>query len=115
MLVQVRTDNHITNSEALAGRIRDEVEGAFQNRFGDQLRRIEVYVQDLNSHKGGTDKRCSIEAHLAGMQPIAVHDNADTVDAVVSGAVDKMLRALERTVDRLGDRRGRVSMSGEET
>jgi hypothetical protein len=115
MLIQVRTDNHIQNSEALAGRIRAEIEGAVQHRFGNQLQRVEVYVQDLNGHKGGIDKRCSIEAHLAGLQPIAVHENAGTVDRVVSGAVDKMLRALERKLDRLADRGGRVPRSGEGT
>ncbi len=113
MLIQVRTDNHITNSEDLAARVRDEVEGAVGHRFGTQLRRVEVYVQDVNSHKGGaTDKRCSVEAHLAGMPPIAVHDHGATVDEVVSGAVDKMVRALERTLERLSDR-GHVPMLGD--
>ena len=114
MLVQVRTDNHVENSESLADRVRTEVEGAVERRFTDQLRRVEVYVQDVNSHKtGSTDKRCTVEAHLAGLQPIAVHNYADTVDEAISGAVDKMVRALEHTVDRLGDRGGRVPMSGD--
>jgi ribosome-associated translation inhibitor RaiA len=81
--------------------------------LGSRLRRIKVYLQDLNSHKGGLDKRCSIEVHLTGLQPVAIHESAGTIDEAVSAAVDKMLRALERTVDRLGDRAGRVSMSGE--
>jgi hypothetical protein len=115
MLFQLRTDNHIDNSDDLINRVRGEVEGALGDRFASQLRRVEVYLQDVNSHKGGVDLRCSMEAHLAGLQPIAVHDTGVGIDEVVGGAADKLLRALERTVDRFGDRGGRVSMSGGET
>ena len=113
MHFQVRTDNHIENSEALAERIRAEVEGVVHPRFTERLRRVEVYLQDMNSHKGGVDTRCSVEAHLAGLPAVAVHDTAASVDEAVSGAVDKLTRTLERTLGRLEDRDGRVPMSGE--
>ncbi len=115
MLFQVRTDNHVTNSEGLAEGVRAEVEGALVPRFGDQLRRVEVYIQDVNSHKKGVDKRCAIEAHLAGYQPVAVDARAAGVDEAVSAAVDQLLRALDHRLGRLADRGGHVSMSGEET
>lgn len=115
MHFQVRTDNHIVNSEALIDGIRDEVEGALTPRFTDRIRRVEVYLQDMNSHKRGIDIRCSIEVGLAGHQPIAVEDRASAVDVAVSGAVEKVVRALDHMVGRLGDRSGRVSMSGNET
>lgn len=113
MLFQLRTDNHIPNSEALSEQIRAEVEWALQQRYADQLRRIEVYLQDVNSHKSGIDTRCAIEAHLAGMQPLAVENRGADVDTAVSGAVDKLLRVLENRIGRLEDRGGNVSMSGE--
>jgi ribosome-associated translation inhibitor RaiA len=115
MLVQVRTDNHIPNSEDLTGRIRAEVEGSLAGRFHDRVRRVEVYLQDQNSHKKGVDKHCAIEAHIAGLAAVAVTDDASSVDEAVSGAVDKLLRTLERTLGRLDDRAGNVSMSGEPT
>jgi hypothetical protein len=115
MLLQVRTDNHIDNSEGLADRVRAEVEGALTRRFSDRLQRVEVYLQDVNSHKGGVDKRCTIEARLAGYQPVAVHNAAPTLDEAVSGAVDRLLHALEHALGRLSDRGGPVSMSGEPT
>src|SRR4051794_25320123 len=64
MLFQLRTDNHIPNSEDLAASVRADVEGALTRRYADRLRRIEVYLQDVNGHKGGVDTRCAIEAHL---------------------------------------------------
>ncbi len=115
MLLQVRTDNHIENSAELETRVRAEVEGALLPQFGDRLRRVEVYLQDANSHKGGTDKRCAIEAHLAGRQPVTVHGQAASLDDLVSNTLDKLTRALEHTLGRVDDRGGRVSMSGEPT
>src|SRR4051794_25273131 len=92
VLFQVRTDNHIENSEALIEGIRADLEGSLRPRFAEQLRRVEVYLKDVNSHKGGTDTRCTIEAHLAGYQPVAVEGQAGTVEGAVSGELDKLLR-----------------------
>jgi hypothetical protein len=115
MHFQVRTDNHIENSEALADSVRAEVEAAMGDRFGDRVRRIEVYLQDMNGHKKGADTRCSIEVGLAGHQPVAVDARAGSVDDAVTGAVDKLIRALDHTLGRLQDKDGRISMSGEQT
>jgi len=115
MLFQLRTDNHIPNREGLAQGIQADVESALLPHFSERLRRIEVYLQDLNAKKGGVDKRCAIEAHLAGHQPVAVTNEATNVDEAVSGAVDKLLHALEHTLGRLQDRGGRAPMSGEPT
>jgi ribosome-associated translation inhibitor RaiA len=115
MRFQLRTDNHIKNREALAEGVRADVESAIPQHFANRLHRIEVYLQDLNSNKGGVDKRCAIEAHLDGHQPVAVSNEAASVQDAVSGALDKLLRALEHTIGRLQDRGGRVSMSGEPT
>jgi hypothetical protein len=115
MHFQVRTDNHIDNNEALADGIRAEVEGALGSRYHDQVRRVEVYLQDVNGHKGGIDIRCAIEADLAGYPAVVVDDRAASVDDAVSGAIDKLTRALDHRLGRLADRGGRVSMSGGET
>jgi ribosome-associated translation inhibitor RaiA len=114
MHFQVRTDNHIENSEALTDSIRGEVESAFVERFSDRIRRVEVYLQDTNSHKSGIDTRCSIEISLSGHQPLAVHDIAASPQEAVSGAIDKALKVLDRTFGRLEDKGGRVSMSGDQ-
>lgn len=113
MHFQVRTDNHIKNSEALTAKIRDEFEGALTPRFSERIRRVEVYLQDMNSHKRGIDTRCSIEISLSGHQPIVAADQSTSVESAVIGAVGKALRVLEHTIGRLEDHSGRVSMSGE--
>jgi hypothetical protein len=106
MLFQLRTDNHIKNSEGLGERVRAAVEAGLTRHYAERLRRVEVYLQDVNGHKGGIDKRCAMEAHLAGHQPVAVHHQAASIDEAVSGAVGKLASALEHTLGRLADREG---------
>lgn len=114
MQIQVRTDNHIENSEQLFESVRADVESALHGQFGEQLRRVEVYLHDTNGHKGGVDKHCSVEARLAGLQPVAVHHTGSSVEEVVNGAVDKLVRALQSKLGRLEDRGGHVPMSGDQ-
>jgi hypothetical protein len=114
MLFQLRTDNHIKNSEGLSEGVRAEVEAALTSHVGGRLRRVEVYLQDVNSHKGGLDARCAIEAHLAGYPPVAVNERAAHVGQAVTGAVDKLVRALEHRLGRIEGRAGHASASGEE-
>src|SRR5262245_65814912 len=92
MHFQLRTDNHVTSSEKLTERVRAEVEAAIAPRFSDRLHRIEVYLQDLNAHKGGIDTRCAIEAHLAGHQPVAVSAEAAGLDEAEIGRASCRVR-----------------------
>ncbi len=113
MLVQVNTDNHVAGTAALRDWVKSEMEGSF-SRFEPQLMRLEVYLSDLNSHKEGkADKQCTLEARLAGLDPIAVTKNAATVEAALDAAEEALLLALDSRLGRLADRRGRVPMGGE--
>ncbi len=104
MHFQVRTDNHIKNSEALADHVRAEMDGALIERYADRIRRVEVYLQDMNAQKGGDDIRCSIELHLAGLPPIAVDHRSPALDESVSGAFERLLHAVEHKVGKMEDR-----------
>jgi hypothetical protein len=112
MLFQLRTDNHIKNSEELADRVQAACEGSLARQYADRLRRVEVYLKDVNGHKGGIDKNCAIEAHLDGHQSVTAHHQAASIDEAVSGAVDKLARALEHTLGRLDDREGHLPAGG---
>ncbi len=114
MIFQVRTDNHIRNSAEFAESIRGDVEAAFTPRFGDRLRRVEVYLEDANSHKGGVDTRCSIEVHLAGRPAVAAEDRAADVETAVEGAIEKVLKVLEKQLGREEDRAGHTSAAGDQ-
>jgi ribosome-associated translation inhibitor RaiA len=114
MLVRVNTDNNIVGSDRLSQDVQDIVTEVL-GRFSDRLTRVEVHLADENSRaKGGEkDKRCTMEARAAGLQPIAVTEQAPALMQAVSGAAEKLEKTLDRTLERLDGRKGRPSTGGE--
>ncbi len=50
-------------------------------RFEDQIREVEVVLEDMNGHKGGLDKRCRIElalAHGGRMRAVVVDTDGES-------------------------------------
>ena len=104
MKIQINTDNHIEGSEELAGQAEATVESTF-GHLAEHITRVDVHLSDENSDKGGAhDKRCMMEARLEGHQPIAVTDEAETVDQAVDGAAEKLKHFLDHTLGRIEDR-----------
>lgn len=111
MRVQLKTDRHIEAHDELAHQVEAVVENVL-GRFADQITRVEVHLSDENSQKGGgDDKRCLPEARLAGLRPMAVSHQAATLPQAIDGAAEKLARALESTLGRLGSK-GRSSYGG---
>ena len=113
MQVQVHTDNHIDGSEKLTAHVQSVVADAL-SRFGNRITRVEVQLGDENSRaKGGDDdKRCTVEARLAGMQPTTVTHHAGSIEQALDGVLERLEKTLDRTLGRQ-DPKGRTSMSGE--
>ena len=101
MIIQFNTDNNIAGSERLNEYFTTTLTESL-NRFSNQITRLEVHLTDENSNKEGqNDKRCVLEARLEGMQPIAVTNNADTIEQAVKGAVDKLKSSLDTVIGKL--------------
>ncbi len=101
MQIQFNTDKNVTASEDLIDSSTSLISEEL-SRFSDQITRVEVHLSDENGNKDGiNDKRCMVEARLAGMQPIAVTDHANTHEQAVSGAIDKLKTSLETLTGRL--------------
>lgn len=115
MQIQVHTDNHIHGSEGLTRHVEATVEGAL-DRFAERITRVEVHFKDENSSvkSGDNDKRCVMEARLAGLQPISVSHDGATLEQALDGAADKLEKILDRTLGRLEDSKGRTSFSGDQ-
>jgi ribosome-associated translation inhibitor RaiA len=104
MKIQLNTDKHIENNHELARRVEYAVSGAV-DRFSQRITRLEVHLSDENSHKAGSDdKRCLMEARLAGLQPIAVRHQAPTLEQAIDGAASKLERAIDSRLGRIGKR-----------
>jgi ribosome-associated translation inhibitor RaiA len=101
MQIQINTDKNIIVSEELIASstalIAEEL-----SRYSQQITRVEVHLSDENGLKDGVnDKRCMVEARLAGMKPMAVTDYANTHEQAVFGAIDKLKTSLETITGRL--------------
>mgnify|MGYP006284615025 FL=1 len=104
MKVQVNTDRNIDNDDRLAEYVEEVVSDGL-SRFAERLTRVEVHLGDVNGQKPGEDDtRCMLEARLAGRKPTAVTHHAGNVKEALSGAADKLSRALEREIGRLEKR-----------
>jgi ribosomal subunit interface protein len=107
MKIQINTDHNIEGHEALAAYVGDILESAL-SRISDHIMRIEVHLSDENGDKKGqNDKRCMMEARLEGRQPIAVTNEAATLNQAINGAADKLAKMIENILDRLHDQNDR--------
>lgn len=105
MIVQINTDRNVEGNDAFTQQVEDVVRTAL-DRLSGQITRVEVHLSDANSDKkfGAEDKRCLLEARLAGFRPISVSYNAATLEEAVDGAVGKLKRSLDSTLGRLDGR-----------
>lgn len=107
MQVQVHTDDNIQGGESLAQWISEETTAKLA-RFRDHVTRVEVFLTDLDAGKAGPlDKRCRVEARPAGRQPVTVTADGDKLASAFTGALDKLIRALDTDMGRLKDKNGR--------
>lgn len=114
MLVNVNTDKNIRGSEELRAEVTATLEESLR-KYGDRVTRVEVSLTDENSDKKDADDdlRCTMEARLAGMQPVAVSCDASSIDVAVDGAVEKLISLLDSRIGKQEQTKGRVSFSGD--
>lgn len=113
MLVHVTTDNHISGRQELVGEIEATVSAALV-RFKEQLMRVDVHLSDQTSNESsGVDKRCKLEARLAGMQPLATSGDGANLDQAIDAALDRLTNLLEHKLGKISEKKGRVSFGGE--
>jgi len=103
MQIQFNTDKNVTGSEELIASATSLISEKL-SRFSQHITRVEVHFSDEDGNKDGfTDKRCMLEARLAGMRPIAVSNQANTHEQAIDGAIDKLKISLEKITGRLKD------------
>ncbi len=114
MQVQLNTDANIQGQESLAAWVEGELAGKLE-RFRDHITRVEVHLSDNSAARvGPTDKRCTLEARMAGKKPAAVSHDAGTVADSFHGAAEKLVRALDTMLGRAKDAHRRDSVRGSE-
>jgi len=96
MQVLVNSDHNITGDESLKARVEAIVADSIE-RFEERITRVEAFLSDANSSSkhGARDKRCVLEARIAGAQSVVASNEAPTVLEAIEGAADKLERVLE--------------------
>lgn len=91
-------------SEPIEERVVEEVSSALKH-FTEHITRVEVHLRDLNGPgKSGIDKRCTIEARLAGHDPLAIHEDSDQMYQAIRLAAKKLERAVRNKLERHRER-----------
>ena len=101
MIIQYNTDNTINgdqrNQVFFTNLIAEELE-----KYNNEITRLEVHISDENGEKSGiNDIRCLIEARIKNMKPIAVSDNANTIESAITGAIAKLKASVESILGRI--------------
>jgi len=101
MQIQVRTSNGVENKDSLDRWASDFLKDAL-SRFSQDIMRVEVQLRDVNAGKGGPDeKRCMLEARIAGRDPVAARHHAPTQDEAFRGATQRLIHLLDHTLGKL--------------
>jgi hypothetical protein len=104
MQININTDKTIERHQGLDAHVETVVNAAVA-RFGEQIMRIEVHQSDENSQKsadGGS--RCMLEARVTNYQPNAVSHPPAPLHQAISGAAEKLRRAVDSALGRLHDK-----------
>ncbi len=104
MKIQINTNESVEGDDELSREVEGILDKALA-RFSERITRVEVHLSDVNALKHGVDdKRCLLEARVAGLQPLVVSHQADTLHRAITGATEKLVRTLDSTLGRLSDR-----------
>lgn len=106
MQVQIQTDHNIEGREVLADWVNSTLEDTL-SEFSDRITTVNVHLSNQSSDRGSEQEKgndslnCMIEARLEGLQPIAVTQQAATLDQAVDKATEKLIHLLDHTLGRL--------------
>jgi hypothetical protein len=71
----------------------------------EHVRKVMVYLTDLNGPRGGADKLCRVAVTLDSGRPVVVVTSGASVTGVVDGAADKAGEVVHEELHRRSDRR----------
>lgn len=70
---------------------------------------LTIRLQDVNGPKGGLDKRCRVEVHIAGFGPVIVDETDQDTYAAMDVAGERLRKVVSQVLD---ERRSRRRQAG---
>jgi len=83
----------------VADYVRDKL-SAKLSKFGRRVMDVVVHFKDVNGDRGGIDKGCHMEAHLAGLEPVNVEERHEDLRAVIDIAAERLEETVHRHLQR---------------
>lgn len=87
-------------TDGLSQHLRRRVDFAL-GRIGGGVQRVVVRLYDVNGTRGGIDKRCRLQLHLADGGEVVVQDTRSDLYEAIGAAIERAARALKRRSGRL--------------
>ena len=111
MQITLHAGPHTDGGHLMADHLKGVVNTAL-TRFGEKIMRVEAHLSDANStaRTGHDDIHCTLEAHVVGLDPVVVKEQADSAHQAIDGAVRKLKRAVGAIIGK-HDPRGQRSRS----
>lgn len=101
MTIQFNTDNYIDGNQELTNQLSERITKGLK-KYEGKITRVEVHLSDVNANKPGQkDKRCMMEARVAGIKPIAVSSYDNYIEQAVKGALIKLSSAIDSTLGKI--------------
>lgn len=69
-------------------------------KYARSIERVSVRVRDVNGPRGGVDLLCRIKVVLSGLPSVVVEHQAPSLQPALAGSLDRVERAVRRTVQR---------------
>ena len=108
MQIQLQTDRHIEHNVGLQHHVDDVIRKTLLP-YRDHVTRVDVHISDVNAKKTTEhDKRCVVEFHISGLQPMAVTAEADTVHRALDSVAKKLRHAVSSAHEKQQGRRHTV-------
>lgn len=70
------------------------------DRLSDSIQRVVVRLSDINSHRGGIDKRCHLQVQLLGMPDVLIEDVQPDLYLAITRSVERAARTVTRRMAR---------------
>lgn len=73
--------------------------------FSGNIQRVTLWLGDVNGPRGGEDKYCRLQVQISNSTPVFIEDTGNDMYSVISQAVRRAGRNVNKRIDKVRRRR----------
>lgn len=70
------------------------------SRFDERIKKVSLWLSDVNGPKGGQDKNCQVQIVIAGKSPVIVEETRENLYAAINRALQRAGQSVVRKIGR---------------